>query len=652
MSTRNADAVRRVVAALLVAVSVSRPVTAQVTFDWATIGNPGNAADTAVMSKPQGATYVDLTTGYGSVGYTYQISKYDVTNAQYVAFLNAADPSGSNTRNLYDTNMSDHVVSGLGSQRATTGGIDRNLAAASGSRYSVKSGQEQYPAVWVRWSSAARFVNWLSNGQGAGSTETGVYDVSVFAGSGFATPPTRAPGATTFLPSENEYYKAAYYDPTKSGTGGYWQYGTRTDSTPVSEPAPGGAYSANIGSGLDPNAGGTAFTLAKTQAAYDKNVDYLTPVGAYTSATSAYGLFDVDGLVRNWTEGTRTVFGNQLPVARGGMWRYGEQYNGASYRNSYSGAGTAGYSFIGFRVAGLPSAPPSSLTINVGSGTQTQTQAGYPSLSGTTPVFKAGAGTLVLDAANTLTGATTVQGGRLQLANGAALASSRIVPLAGGTLSLTPGLQTTVGGLAPGAGGLTDVGNGMVTVATGLSAASMVAAIVTGMGDGGWNGTSGIASSVAASSGGDRTVGWIDNGDGSVAFAFAAAGDTNLDWQVDIIDAANFLAGGKFDTGSPASWNEGDFTYDGVVDILDAASFLSNGLFDAGAYNAPPGSAAAVPEPTGWALVGFAVACASGCRRRGPGSNGHQDPRRQRRQRDGRRVAIKFGPSPIRRCLA
>jgi formylglycine-generating enzyme len=602
--------------AMLVAVSPLRPLVAQVTFDWATVGNPGNAPDTAVMNKPLGASYVDLTTGYGSVGYTYQISKFDVTNAQYVAFLNAADPSGSDTLRLYDSAMSDHVVSGLGSQRATTGGIDRNLAAASGSRYSVKAGQDQYPAVWVRWSSAARFVNWLANGQGSGGTESGVYDMSLLTSS-FATPPSRAPGATIFLPSEDEYYKAAYYDPTKSGTGGYWQYGTRTDSTPVSEPAPGGAHSANIGSGLDPNAGGTAFTMAKTQAAYDKDLDYLTPVGAYTSATSAYGLFDVDGLVRNWTEGTRTVFGNQLPVARGGMWRYGEQFNGASYRNSYSGAGTQGYSFIGFRVASLPSAPPSTITINVGSGTQTQSQAGYPSLSGTTPVFKTGAGTLVVDAANTLTGSTTVQGGRLQLANGAALASSRIVPLSGGTLSLAPGLQTTVGGLAAEAGGLTDVGNGMVTAATGLSATSLVAAIVTGMGDGTWNGTSGITSSVAASSGGDRTVGWLDNGDGSVTFAFAAAGDTNLDWQVDIIDAANFLAGGKFDSGSPGSWNEGDFTYDGVVDILDAASFLSNGLFDAGAYNAPPGSVVAVPEPTGWALIGVAAACAWGCRRRG-----------------------------------
>ena len=603
MTKRNADRLRRLAAALLVAVSASRPLPAAVTFDWATVGNPGNAADTLVMNKGPAA---DFTTGYGSVGYTYQISKYDVTNSQYVQFLNAVDPAGSNTLRVFNTKMADAAANPAG--LAYTGGIDRNLTAANGARYSVKAGQENTPAIWINWASGARFVNWLSNGQGAAGTESGVYDMAVFNGNSFATPPARAPGATIFLPSENEYYKAAYYDPTKSGTGGYWQYGTRSDTPPSSVGPAGTANSANIGAGTDGQSAGTlATTMATTGSTFNTAVNYLTNVGAYASAKSYYGLFDAEGLVYNWTEGTRESFGNQLPIARGGSWRYNEGASGAGYRNVYSGAGAASYAWYGFRVAGLPSAPPSTITINVGSGTQTQTQAGYPSLSGTTPVFKTGAGTLVVDQANTLTGSTAVQGGRLQLANGAALASSRLVPLVGGTVTLSPALQTTVGGLAPSAGGLVDVGNGMVTVATGLSATSMVAAIITGLGDGSWNGTSGITSSVAAASGGDRTVGWLDNGDGSVTFAFAAAGDTNLDWQVDILDAANFLSGGKFDSGSPASWNEGDFTYDGVVDILDAASFLSTGLFDAGPYNPPAGAIAAVPEPSTWALLAAAT---------------------------------------------
>jgi hypothetical protein len=81
--------------------------------------------------------------------------------------------------------------------------------------------------------------------------------------------------------------------------------------------------------------------------------------------------------------------------------------------------------------------------------------------------------------------------------------------------------------------------------------------------------------------------------------------------MVDIIDAANFLAGGKFDSGSPATWNQGDFTYDGFCDILDAASFLSNGLYDAGSYNPPPsaaGALAVVPEPASPTIAAIAVA--------------------------------------------
>jgi len=171
-------------------------------------------------------------------------------------------------------------------------------------------------------------------------------------------------------------------------------------------------------------------------------------------------------------------------------------------------------------------------------------------------------------------------------------------------VSLAPYLQTTVGGLAPNAGGLVDLGNGLVTVASGLSPTDLVTAIKAGRGDGSWTGTSGITSSVAATDVAasiPRSVGWLDNGDGSVTAAFAAPGDTNIDWQVDILDAGNFLTLGKYDTGLPSTWLEGDFNYDGVVDIQDAADFFGTGLYDTGNYNTPAGSAgavAAVPEPS------------------------------------------------------
>jgi len=114
-------------------------------------------------------------------------------------------------------------------------------------------------------------------------------------------------------------------------------------------------------------------------------------------------------------------------------------------------------------------------------------------------------------------------------------------------------------------------------------------------------------------------VGWVDNGDGSLSVAYAAPGDTNIDWSIDILDASNFLAGGKFDTGSPAIWIEGDFSYDGVVDILDAADFFATGLYDAGNYNTAPGlsgGVAAVPEPASVALVISGCVAAAAMRRR------------------------------------
>lgn len=241
-------------------------------------------------------------------------------------------------------------------------------------------------------------------------------------------------------------------------------------------------------------------------------------------------------------------------------------------------------------------------------------------IGGTGGLVKQGTGVLTLTGSNGLSGAATVQQGVLRLAHSAALGAARVTPLAGGTVSLTPRLQATFGGLDPLAGGLVDVGNGRVSVANGLSNASLLAALVAGRGDGAWNGTAGIVSATAraeVANGVLRAVGWLDNGDGSKTFAYAAPGDTNLDWEVDLLDAANFVAGGKFDALAAATWSEGDFTYDGAVDILDAADFLSTGLYDAGGYNGSGAvGVAAVPEPSAAAALLIAGAMGLVSRRR------------------------------------
>jgi autotransporter-associated beta strand protein len=235
--------------------------------------------------------------------------------------------------------------------------------------------------------------------------------------------------------------------------------------------------------------------------------------------------------------------------------------------------------------------------------------------SGSGSVVKNGDSTLSLTGASTHTGTTSVQQGTLQVAGGAALGASTLAVANSATASVASYIVAGAGGLAIAADGLVDVTRGGMTAAN-TSAASVVTRLLEGRGDGSWNGTKGITSSSAAADltqSLPRTVGWLDNGDGSVTFAYAGPGDTNLDWTVDILDAANFLSGGKFDSGTPATWNEGDFGYDGVVDILDAADFLSTGLFDAGPYNSAPGSVgevAAVPEPSA-AAAGLLAAAAS-----------------------------------------
>jgi len=239
-------------------------------------------------------------------------------------------------------------------------------------------------------------------------------------------------------------------------------------------------------------------------------------------------------------------------------------------------------------------------------------------------VRKTGGGTFVISDTTSRTGPTTVQQGTLVLAHSKALPQSRVV-LAGGTVAVSAALRTTVGGLDFSSSGVVDVTSGSMSVTSGLSATELVSQILTGRGDGSWTGTSGITSSTAAADvalGRPRAVGWLDTGDGSVSFAYAAYGDTNLDWQVDVIDAANLQNGGKFNTGAPATWGEGDFNYDGMVDILDVAGFLTSGLYDQGTYNVLPGAngaAVAVPEPSGAGTLTALFGLASWlCSRRHP----------------------------------
>ena len=151
---------------------------ALVTMDWVTVGNAGNAADPL--------------TGFGAVGYSYQIGKYEVTNAQYGAFLNAAAKTDS--YGLYNTDLEIYGITRSGSSGSYT--------------YSVTGVLANRPVVYISWFDAARFANWMVNGQGSGSTETGAYTLNGATSGIFLA----IAGAQVYIPTEDEWYKAAYYN--------------------------------------------------------------------------------------------------------------------------------------------------------------------------------------------------------------------------------------------------------------------------------------------------------------------------------------------------------------------------------------------------------------------------------------------------------
>ena len=170
-------------------------------------------------------------------------------------------------------------------------------------------------------------------------------------------------------------------------------------------------------------------------------------------------------------------------------------------------------------------------------------------------------------------------------------------------------------------GGRVDLGVGRINVAAGgITAEALVLDILAGRtGTAGlWSGTTGITSSVAAAAvaaaSSPRAVGWIDDGAGGLSVAFSAPGDSNIDGFVDILDVANFLSAGKYDSGAPAVWSQGDFNYDGFVDILDVGDFVVTGLYNAGTYLPVPSASVvvtAVPEPATGVAAGLACLIAA-----------------------------------------
>jgi formylglycine-generating enzyme required for sulfatase activity len=273
---------------------VSQPVT----LGFVTVGDPGNAADPA--------------TDFGAVADTYMIGETEVTNAQYAEFLNAkavlGDPLG-----LYDERMADVP--------------DIRRSGSPFFTYSVVAGRENKPITNVSFYDALRFANWLNNGAGIlGDTETGSYTLE----GGTAIPSngptvTRNASARIALPSEDEWYKAAYYDEASMSYNPY-PFADGFDGAACEVPA------------------GTTSHSASCLGAVVNGSD----VGAYTTSWSSYGTFDQGGNVSEWNE---AIIGSERGE-RGGNWNGTADRLAASVWDSDSP--TAEDAFTGFRVVNVP----------------------------------------------------------------------------------------------------------------------------------------------------------------------------------------------------------------------------------------------------------------------------------------------------------
>ena len=314
----------------LAAISTFLPGAHAVTIDWVTVGDPGNQNDN------QGYWGQNA----GAVAESFQIMKYEFTNSQYAAFLNAVDPQGTNPNGIWNSSMG----------AAARGGIT-NTGATDGSRYAVKSDMGNKPVNYVSWFDAARVANWLQNGgltygtsdASAGAPQNiGAYSVGTATGGGAVS---RNPGVSFYLPTYEQWYKTAFY---KGGgtNSGYWVWATQSSGD-----APPSSVTADAhGNGSAGNTGNTDnFNSTADWNGQDGNV---TTVGT-NGGPSAYGTFDQGGNVGEWNDTAQAAW--ERGVAGGSF--------GAPFANILSSQTGGFYStnvegdFLGFRLAAPVAVP-------------------------------------------------------------------------------------------------------------------------------------------------------------------------------------------------------------------------------------------------------------------------------------------------------
>jgi formylglycine-generating enzyme required for sulfatase activity len=281
------------------------------------VGNAGNAGDTRYPDTYNGIS------GFGQVNYTYRIGKYEVTAGQYTEFLNAV--AGVDPHGLYSTNMGS-ISTACQIERFAGDGT-----AADPYQYRVAADRANRPVNNVNYWNALRFANWLHNGQPSGTqdnstTEDGAYTLTPEGIRDYAV--NRNAAWKWAVTSEDEWYKAAYYDPARAS---YYVYPTSSNTAPGRD--------LNDVSGNNANGYGNPFPI---QPSY-----YTTVVGEFQYSTSPYGTFDQGGNVWELNEATvvypsRGIRGGSFEGASSAAW--------SSYSSRYHYEGSE----IGFRVVQAP----------------------------------------------------------------------------------------------------------------------------------------------------------------------------------------------------------------------------------------------------------------------------------------------------------
>lgn len=278
--------------------------------------------------------------GYGAVDYPFHIGTYEVTAGQYTAFLNAVaatDPYG-----LYDPNMA------LLSERGCN--IQRDGSAGTYT-YSVADGWANRPVNYIGWGDAARFANWLHNGQPQGTlgpetTEDGAYELFGATSDAALLAVTRQPDWTWAITSEDEWYKAAYHK-NDGETGHYYNYPTAGDDLPSNN-----LVTPDPGNNANFNQGG--YTLGSPY--------YRTEAGAFDNSASPYSTFDQGGNILEWNE---AVIGSHRGM-RGGSYNMYDYFMTVTVRNYYYSP-SLGQDHTGFRVSTTIPEPASVVMITLGS---------------------------------------------------------------------------------------------------------------------------------------------------------------------------------------------------------------------------------------------------------------------------------------------